>query len=244
MTIQGRTALVTGGGQRLGRAIAEELATAGARVAIHYHTSASAAADVVGALRAQGTDAATFAANLADPQAVEQLAEQVTTVFGAPDILVNNASVFDPVPLAALDRVAWDRHLGINLTAPYLLSLRLGRAMQARGAGKIVNITDTMVARPHPDFVPYGVSKAGLVALSQGLARALAPAVQVNCVAPGPILSPAHAGPAHDAAVLARTPAGRFGTPRDVATAVLYLVTASAFVTGTTVVVDGGRGLT
>ena len=244
MTLDGRTALVTGGAQRLGRAIAEHLARAGARVAVHYRTSEAAAQDVVRAIRAQGRDADAYAADLADPEAVEQLADQVTTEFGAPDILVNNASIFEPTPMATLDRRAWERHLAINLTAPYLLSLRVGLAMQERGAGKIVNITDTMVARPHPDFLPYGVSKAGLVALSQGLARALAPTVQVNCVAPGPILPATHSTPKREAAVLARTPAGRFGEPTDVAAAVLHLVEASTFVTGTTVTVDGGRGLT
>jgi NAD(P)-dependent dehydrogenase (short-subunit alcohol dehydrogenase family) len=115
--------------------------------------------------------------------------------------------------------------------------------MQARGAGKIVNLTDVMADRPDPDYLPYGVAKAGLAALTRGLARALAPAVQVNAVAPGPVLAPIDTAAAASAAILARTPAGRFGTAGDVAAAVRFLVEASDFVTGTTVVVDGGRAL-
>jgi NAD(P)-dependent dehydrogenase (short-subunit alcohol dehydrogenase family) len=242
--LAGRTALVTGGARRLGRAIAEHLATHGARVAVHYHTGDAEAAEVVAGIRTRGGEAEAFAGDLRDPGALAAVVAAVTQRLGAIDVLVNNASVYRRTPFAALDVAAWDENLAVNLTAPYLLSLEVGRAMQTRGAGKIVNLTDTTAERPHPDYVPYGVAKAGLVALSRGLARALAPQVQVNCVAPGPVLPPADATPALRASVLARTPANRFGHPDDVAAAVLYLVEASTFVTGTTVVVDGGRGLT
>ena len=118
----------------------------------------------------------------------------------------------------------WDEVMTVNLKAPYLLSLALGRAMRARGSGKIVNLADIAAERPYLDYLPYSVSKAGIVALTRGLARALAPQVQVNCVAPGPVLEAIDATPAMTAAVLRRTPLGRFGAATDVAAAVRFLI--------------------
>jgi NAD(P)-dependent dehydrogenase (short-subunit alcohol dehydrogenase family) len=242
MELSGRTALVTGAAQRVGRTIATRLAERGARVAVHYGRSAGAAAALVAELRAAGHEAKAFTADLGDPAAAVGLAERVTTAFGAVDVLVNNASIYERTPFETLDADAWQRHLAVNLTAPYLLALHLGQAMAARGAGKIVNIGDAGADPPYRGYLPYAVSKAGIAALTRGLAKELAPAVQVNCVAPGPILPPAGATVEQEAGILARTPLGRFGGPDAIASAVLYLVEAD-FVTGTTLVVDGGRSL-
>jgi len=243
VNLAGRTALVTGAARRLGRAIAEDLAAGGARVAVHYRGSAAEAAAVVDGIRDRGGEAVSFAADLGDARAVEALAAAVGARLGPVDILVNNASVFARRPIDTLEPDEWDATLAVNLTAPFRLALRLGRAMRARGAGKIVNLTDIAAARPYGDYLPYGVSKAGLVALTRGLARALAPAVQVNAVAPGPVLEPIDGTPEGNAAILRRTPAGRFGGTSDVVRAVRFLIESSDFVTGTTVVVDGGRAL-
>jgi NAD(P)-dependent dehydrogenase (short-subunit alcohol dehydrogenase family) len=242
MELSGRTALVTGAAQRVGRTIATRLAERGARVAVHYGRSAAAATALVAELRAAGREAEAFAADLGDAAAVIALAERVSERLGTVDVLVNNASLYERTPLAELDAVAWERHLAVNLTAPYLLALQLGRAMAARGAGKIVNIGDAGADPPYRGYLPYAVSKAGIGALTRGLAKELAPGVQVNCIAPGPILPPAGATAEQEARILARTPLGRFGGPDAVASAVLYLVEAD-FVTGTTMVVDGGRSL-
>ena len=242
MDLSGRTALVTGAAQRVGRTIAMRLAERGARVAVHYGRSAAAATALVTALRAAGGAAEAFAAELADADAVTALGERVATQLGPVDVLVNNAAIYERTPLAELDARAWDRHLAVNLTAPYLLSLHLGRPMRERGAGKIVNIGDAGAMRPYRGYLPYAVSKAGVIALTQGLAKELAPAVQVNCVAPGPILPPSGASAEDEARILAHTPLGRFGGPDAVAEAVLYLIDAD-FVTGTTIIVDGGWGL-
>lgn len=142
MMLTGCSALVTGAGRRLGREIALRLGAEGARVAVHYRTSGDAAAEVVAAIRARGGAAEAIAADLADPAAVERLARDVADRLGPVDVLVNNASVFYRTPFVALDERQWDDNLTVNLKAPYLLSLRLGLAMQTRGAGKIVNITD------------------------------------------------------------------------------------------------------
>ena len=243
MSPAGRIALVTGAARRLGRAIAEDLAARGAQVAVHYRGSSAEAADVVAGIRARGGRAEAFAADLADGDAVDALAAAVTEHFGRVDILVNNASLYFRTPLATLDAAVWDRVLRVNLTAPYRLALALGRAMRARGAGKIVNLTDVAAERAAHDYLPYAVSKAGLAALTRNLARELAPEVQVNAVAPGPVLEPIDATPTATAAILARTPLGRFGSAADVAAAVRFLIEGGDFVTGTTVVVDGGRAL-
>jgi len=243
MLVAGRAALVTGAGRRLGRAIAEGLAARGARVAVHYGRSAADAASVAASIRAKGGDAEVFGADLTDAAAIERLAGAVSEYFGPVDILVNNAAVFYRTPLPALSEREWDETFGVNLRAPFLLSLRLGREMRARGIGKIVNIGDGGASRPYRDHLPYGVSKAGVTALTQGLAKALAPEVQVNCVAPGPILPVAGTTAEEQVRILERTPLGRFGSPEDVVAAVLFLIEGSDFVTGTTVVVDGGRAL-
>jgi pteridine reductase len=242
MELRGRTALVTGGARRIGRAIALGLGARGARVAVHHHRSAAEAAAVVDALRAAGTIADAFAADLTDARAVRALGDTVAGALGPVDVLVNNASVFYRTPLAALDERAWDDNFAVNAKAPYLLSLHLGRAMRARGAGKIVNVGDAGGGRAWAEYVPYAASKAALVALTQGFAKALAPAVQVNCVAPGPILPPRGATAEEEARLLARAPLGRFGGTDEIVAAVLYLVERD-FVTGTTLVVDGGRSL-
>jgi pteridine reductase len=242
MDLSGRTALVTGGARRIGRAITTALAARGARVAVHYGTSAADAERVVAEVRAAGGVAEAFAADLADAAAVLALANDVGARLGPVDVLVNNASVFYRTPLADLGEREWDHNLDVNLKAPYLLSLRLGRAMRERGAGKIVNIGDAGAERPYRDYLPYCVAKAALATLTRGLAKLLAPAVQVNCVAPGPILPPAGATAEEQARIVRRTPLGRFGGPDAIVDAVLYLL-ASDFVTGTTIVVDGGRSL-
>jgi pteridine reductase len=243
MKLDGRTVLVTGAARRLGRAIAEDLASRGARLAVHYRGSAADAAAVVDGIRARGGTAEAFAADLADPTAAERLAAAVTAAMGAVDVLVNNASVFFRTPIDTVGAAEWDAVMSVNLRTPFLLALRLGREMRARGAGKIVNLADIAADRPYEGYLPYSISKAGIVALTRGLARELAPEVQVNCVAPGPVLEAIDATPDTTAAILRRTPLGRFGAAADVAAAVRFLVEGSDFVTGTTVTVDGGRAL-
>lgn len=243
MNLAGRTALVTGAAQRLGRAIAEDLAEAGAIVAVHYRRSATEAVAVVNGIRRRGGRADGFAADLESPAAVEGLAAAVVERLGPVDVLVNNASVYFRTPIDRVGAVEWDQVMSVNLKAPYLLSLILGRAMRARGTGKIINLADITAESPAPDYLPYGVSKAGIVALTRGLARELAPHVQVNCVAPGPVLEAIDATPEATAAMLRRTPLGRLGAAADVVAAVRFLITGSDFVTGTTLVVDGGRAL-
>ena len=238
MDTQDRIALVTGGAHRLGRALALALARAGCDVAVHYHSSADAAARTVRDIKALGRRAVALPADLACADAAEPLVEQCVGALGGLDVLVNSAALFERAPIADIDAAAWDRVQAVNLRAPFLLS-RAAAPHLARRGGTIVNITDLSAFQPWPSYAHHAVSKAGLVHLTRVLARAHAPAVRVNAIAPGTVLPPADdAGDeAADRRVLAEA-----GSPADVERALLYLV-QSPFVTGEVLVVDGGRML-
>lgn len=238
----GRVALVTGGGIRVGRAIALGLATAGARVVVHYNRSAGEAEEVVGQIRAGGGEAVAIGADLSVHAEVERLADQALAAFGGIDILVNSASIFPEEGLGEVDEALWDRTLAINLKAPFFLTQRIGLAMRARGEGVVVNLGDLAGLQAWHGYAAHAVSKAGLIHLTRVAARALAPEVRVVCISPGTVLPPDD-HPADEVRRLAeRAPLRRNGTPDDVVQAILYLVRAS-FVTGEVLVLDGGRVL-
>lgn len=238
MDLEGRAALVTGGARRIGRAICLALAGRGVRVAIHTRSSEAEARDV--AERCPGSFV--LRADLADPAERACLVPQAAERLGRLDFLVNNASVYERTPLEEIDEPSFERAIAVNLTAPFFLARDAGLRMRAAGSGAIVNVTDWATDRPYPDRLPYFAAKKGLEAATRGLARALAPEVRVNAVAPGPILLPEGAGDDLAAAVTAATPLGRLGGPEAVAEAVLFLL-GHDFMTGETVRVDGGRSL-
>jgi len=240
--LRGRWALVTGGARRVGHAIVRILAKAGANVLVHHHTSVQAAEDAVREVQGLGSEAIAVRADLGDPRAVQALADECEARTGGVSILVNNASNYLRTPWASLDETDWDRAMSVNLKAPYLLCIRLGGAMYARGEGVIVNLVDWSSERPYRDYLPYSVSKAGLVCLTRAVARELAPSVRVNAVAPGPVLLPEGTSAAQADAVRRATPLG-LGTPEAVARAVRFLVEDATFTTGAVVHVDGGRAM-
>lgn len=238
MDLDGRTALVTGGARRIGRAICLALAGRGVRVAIHCRSSEAEARDL--ADRCPGS--VVLRADLADPAERARLLPEAFERLGRIDFLVNNAAVYETAPLEEIDEAAFERALAVNLTAPFFLARDAGLRMRAAGSGAIVNLTDWGIDRPYPDRIPYFAAKAGLAAATKGLARALAPEVRVNAVAPGPILLPEGAGEQVAAAVVKATPLARLGGPDAIATAVLFLLDHD-FMTGETIRVDGGRSL-
>lgn len=238
----GGWALVTGAARRVGAAIARALGEGGTNVALHCHHSIAEAEALAREIRAASSDAIVLRADLSDAAAVRDLASRAEAETGGIDVLVNNASNYLRTPWASLDESAWEESMSVNLKAPYLLSVALGTAMRRRGVGAIVNLVDWSIERPYRDYLPYSVSKAGLVCLTRALARELAPTVRVNAVAPGPVLLPDDAALGEADAVRRATPLG-LGTPEAVASAVRFLLTEATFTTGAILHVDGGRSI-
>jgi pteridine reductase len=241
MEVRGRWALVTGAAKRVGRAIARELATRGMHVVVHYHTSQDEAAAAVAEFEGLGVKAIALRADLARAGDVRAMAEAAEARTDGIAVLVNSASNYLRVPFDDLTEAAWDASLDTNLKGPFLLSWHLGRAMRTRGDGRIVNIADWAGERPYVDYLPYTVSKAGLICLTKALAKELAPQVAVNAVAPGPVLPPDDMSDAEKQAIVRATPLRRLGSPEDVARCVRFLVEEADFSTGALYLVDGGR---
>lgn len=241
MQLQGAAALVTGAGRRLGQAIAVGLGRAGCNVAVHYHGSAEGAAKTARDIRVAegGPRAELLRADLRDAAAARGLADRAARALGRLDIVVNSAAIMVRQPVETVTPESWDATLDLNLRAAFFVSQ--GAIPHLRGAnGKIVNVADVAGFEPWPAYVPHCVSKAGVVMLTKALARALAPEITVNAVAPGPVLLPEEWDPATRDHIRDTTPLGRLGQPADVVTAVRFLL-ESDFVTGTVLVVDGGR---
>lgn len=217
------------------------LAGRGAAVAVHYNNSEQDAELTALEIVRTGGKARIFRADLEKVVEIEQLMNQLLSVFGRIDVLVNSASVFYRKPLGELTERDWDINLDVNLKAPFFLAKIAGLAMRRQGAGKIVNIGDWAGIRPYNDYLPYTVSKSGIIGLTRALAKALAPEVQINCVAPGPVMPPESYDTAELASIKAATLTKQLGTPEDVARAVLFFCEATDFATGSTLLIDGGR---
>ncbi|MBI2104479.1 MAG: SDR family oxidoreductase [Candidatus Omnitrophica bacterium] len=241
MTLDGRVVLVTGGARRLGRAIALALAERRARVAFSYRTSAREARQTLAALERLGAEALAIRADLSRADEVRRLIERVRRRFGRLDVLINSAATFDRTPFGALTERDWDRALDANLKGPFLCALYASRLMRARGGGKIINLADWAAVRPYRDYLPYCVSKAGVLGLTRALAKELAPGIQVTAIAPGPILPPGRMSQAARERIARRVPLGRWGDPQDIVNTVLFLIEGTDFMTGSTIFVDGGQ---
>lgn len=236
-----RIALVTGGAVRLGRAISLALASAGARVIVHYHSSSLAADDVVSRVRRDGGEAWKVEADLSSLDGVATLADAAEAI-GPVDILVNSASTFPAEPLDAVTGELWDATMAVNLRAPFFLTQRIGGAMKARGGGVVINLADLAGLQAWTGYAAHSISKAGLLHLTRVAARALAPQVRVVAIAPGTVLPPEGTSPDELERLATRAPLRRIGSPDDVTGAILYVIGAD-FVTGDVLIVDGGRSL-
>jgi pteridine reductase len=240
MELAGKAALVTGGARRLGKAIALKLAQAGANIALHYHTSASEAAATAEEIRCLGVEAVTLPGDLADVSQAEQVIDKAAAAWNRLDILINNAAVFDHTPLGTVTEAQWNNLLNINLRSPFFCAQRAAGVMRQTGSGVIINFADTGVYLAWSGFVPYLISKAGIEQMTYGLAKALAPQVRVNAIAPGPALLADDHTEAEREQFIQRTLLKRLGGAEAITEAVLYLV-KSDFVTGVVLPVDGGQ---
>lgn len=241
MDLQGQPALVTGAAKRVGRAIALALGGRGARVAVHCHTARAEAEATAAELRRAGAEAIVVQGDLTIAAVPGHLVKEVSEALGGLAVLVNSAAVFEATPWPVSDE-GWARHLETNLTAPMRLIRAAAPALAAR-SGVVINIADACWERPTwRDHAAYCVSKAGLVALTQSLARILAPGVRVNAVAPGAILPPPGTTEAERVEAVRRVPLGRWGAPEDIAQAVIALI-ENDYITGQVLGVDGGRSV-
>lgn len=231
-------ALVTGGAVRVGRAIALALGRAGMDVALGYHRSGSAAQQTRRALEGLGARAVCLRADLASPMAARRLVREAASALGGLDVLVNNAAVFARTPFASVTPAAYDRFLDLNLRGAFFCAQAAAAIMGRRG-GAIVNIGDVATRKAWPGYIPYTLSKAGIVALTKSLAVALrSRRIAVNCVAPGAVLRPASYSLARWHAVTR----GHEGSVTDVTAAVVFFATCPPYITGQVLGVDGGEG--
>ena len=245
------TALVTGAGRRLGRAMALYLARRGHDVAVHFATSQDEAESLAAEIRAMGRRAVTLKADLLDEAQVETLVPRAADGLGPLTVLVNNASIFEYDRIDTATRRGWDRHMESNLRAPYVLIQHFARqcpparpdaAGEPLAKGLVVNMLDQRVWKPTPEFSTYTIAKMGLWALTRTAAQGLAPHVRVNAIGPGPTMQGARQSEGHFARQRANTILNRGANPADV-TAALGFFLDSPSVTGQMIAVDGGQHL-
>jgi 3-oxoacyl-[acyl-carrier protein] reductase/pteridine reductase len=240
----GKSALVTGGARRIGRQIALALARAGADVALTYRSSRAEAVETAAELHALGSRALAIECDVRSEASVRQAVAAAVAGFGRLDVLVNNAAIFETAPLETLSLEQWDAIFETNTRGPFLMAREALPHLRA-AKGRIVHLGSLGGMHPWPTHAHYSSSKAALHMLTQSMAKAFAPEVSVNCVAPGWIELPdGHQDESRNAArFAARTPMGRNGTAEDVAQAVLFFAAGPAFITGQILSVDGGLGL-
>ena len=241
-TLGGRVVLITGGARRLGAAIARLLHAEGANLLIHHRRSQATAAALAAEFNAlRPGSAATHGADLLDLDALPGVVRACLAAFGRLDVLINNASTFYPTPVGEIGAAEFDDLIGTNLRAPLFLAQAAAIELRLR-RGLVLNMADIHALRPLKRHTVYCAAKAGLVMLTQSLARELGPQVRVNAIAPGPVLWPeGELDQELRARILERTALKRIGSPEDVARAALYFIRDAPYVTGQVLAVDGGR---
>jgi pteridine reductase len=240
MDLSGKTILVTGAARRIGRALALAAAHAGADVVIHHAASPDEATSAANEIRALGRRCWKIQADFSHPEEAQGLISRIWQVTPL-DAVIHNAAIFEPHVLANTSLEDWQKHLDINLTAPFLISQAFAGLLPAEKPGRILTILDWRALRPGADHLPYTISKAALAALTKSLAVALAPRIQVNGLALGAILPPSDGG--ENKKILENIPAGRWAELDEVTQAALFFLSGPEYITGEILHIDGGRHL-
>ena len=236
-------AIVTGSGRRLGRRIALALAERGFDLVVVYKDSESGARETSREVVALGRTSIVIQADISSPDDVERLVRQSIAKYQSIDVLVNNAGIFLRRPWDEIEFETWQMFLATNLTGAFLCSQSFGREMVKQGYGRIINIASIGGIQAWPNHIPYSVSKSGVVNLTRCFARALAPAVMVNSIAPGTIIIEGEEDPSVQHLPVERIPLQRYGTPSDIIPVLLFLATSASYITGQLFPVDGGRSI-
>lgn len=240
MDLQGKLVLITGAARRLGRNLALAVAQAGGEVIVHHGHSPDEARILLNEIKNLGGKATAIQHDLSNLNSIPNLIRQANS-FGPLYALVNNAAIFEPASWNECDVNTWNRHLDINLTAPFLLSQAFANNFQEKQTGRIINILDWRALRPGVSHLPYTISKAGLAALTKSLAIALAPKITVNGLALGAILPPSDGG--NTKRLIKDIPLRRWAGVSEVGQSLLFLLSGPDYITGEIIHVDGGRHL-
>ncbi|MEE9417818.1 MAG: SDR family oxidoreductase [Acidimicrobiales bacterium] len=240
MDLEGKTALVTGGAKRVGREITLALARAGANVVINYNSSADEATSTASEAEALGVKALPVQASVSDYDAVGAMVDAAVSKFGTIDVLINNASSFLPDPLPTDDLTVWHKSIDTLVHGPFYCANRVAPVMLANDGGVIIGIGDLTAYEPWPGFAGHAIGKGAVLSLTRQLALELAPTIRANAVVPGPALRPVNYDDDTYDRVADDTLLGRWGTPEEMAHAVVFLVEAD-YITGETIIVDGGQ---
>lgn len=239
MELKDKVALVTGGAVRVGRAISTQLLNQGVHLYCHYHQSEKEARE----LKNKFSSVQLLKGDLSTYNTAKLLIDKIISEAGQIDILINNAAIFIKTPFGSISEDVWDKHFNLNLKAGFFLSQEAGKKMNESGGGKIINIADTSGLIPWPSYIPYSITKSGVISMTKGLAKALAPNVQVNAINPGPVYLPHDFTSSQRQKAIANTLLKREGKAEDIANAVRFLIQDGDYITGTILSVDGGRSL-
>ncbi len=240
MNLKEKTVLVTGGAKRIGRVIAKSFAEKGSNLVIHYNSSESEAKKLIQEIKEMKVEVVGYQADLSKYAELKGMTRKILADLGGVDVIVNSASAFFKTPLPMTTEAEWDQLLAVNLKAPFFLSQHLAPPMKTKGEGRIINIADWAGLKPYKDYLPYCISKAGLIAMTQGLAKTLAPEILVTAVCPGPVLPPPDFSEEEKRKIAKQTLVGRWGNPEDIAKMVVFLA-ESDFITGHYYLVEGGE---
>jgi len=243
MQIKGKVILVTGGAVRVGRAICTALAKEDVILYCHFNKSRQEAESLRDEIRNSGCKIQLIQGDLSKIIFTKKLIEQIVSEHGRIDVLVNNAALFYKTPFGQVTEQDWDNLFNLNLKAAFFCAQSAGMQMKKQGNGKIINIGDPSGDRPWPGYIPYGLTKAGVISMTKGLAKALAPEVQVNCVNPGPVLIPESYSNDERNQAINRTLLMREGAAEDISATVRFLIEGSDYITGAIINVDGGRSI-